>query len=118
VFDFGIARAVPRAGLSERGEEGQEGEKTVFDPGSLGALTPSYASYEMLTGQVPSMSDDVYAAALVAYELFSGKHPYNRTPADKEMKASLCREKLSFNSLIARYGFFSCASFNRKSSAL
>ncbi|MCB1694144.1 MAG: serine/threonine protein kinase, partial [Pseudomonadales bacterium] len=54
VFDFGIARAV--ANPLE-----QQGEKTVFDAGTLGALTPTYASYEMLTGKEPIKSDDVYA---------------------------------------------------------
>lgn len=80
VFDFGIARAV-----SNPGELEADGEKTVFDAGSLGALTPTYASYEMLKGLEPTKSDDVYAVALVAYELFTGKHPYNRVPADKAL---------------------------------
>ena len=80
VFDFGIARAV-----SNPNELEADGEKTVFDAGSLGALTPTYASYEMLKGLEPSKSDDVYAVALVAYELFMGKHPYDRVPADKAL---------------------------------
>ncbi len=80
VFDFGIARAV-----SNPGEIEADGEKTVFDAASLGALTPTYASYEMLKGMEPSKSDDVYAVALVAYELFTGKHPYDRVPADKAL---------------------------------
>ena len=54
VFDFGIARAV-----SNPNELEADGEKTVFDAGSLGALTPTYASYEMLKGLEPTKSDDV-----------------------------------------------------------
>lgn len=77
VFDFGIARAV--AG----GMQGQSGEKTLFDAGSLGALTPAYASLEMLRGDEPCQSDDVYALGCVAYELFAGRHPFNKLPADK-----------------------------------
>ena len=65
-----------------------------FDPGSLGALTPSYASYEMLTGEVPSKSDDVFAAALVAYELFTGKHPFDRKLADEALKMGLKPERI------------------------
>ena len=84
VFDFGIARAV-----SNPNEIEANGQKTVFDAGSLGALTPTYASYEMLKGLEPSKSDDVYAVALVAYELFMGKHPYDRTPADKAFDQGL-----------------------------
>ncbi|MEX2488860.1 MAG: serine/threonine-protein kinase, partial [Pseudomonadales bacterium] len=84
VFDFGIARAV-----SSPGDLAADGEKTVFDAGALGALTPTYASYEMLKGKEPSTSDDVYALALVAYEVFTGRHPYNRTPADKALEQGL-----------------------------
>ncbi|MBD3648534.1 MAG: SUMF1/EgtB/PvdO family nonheme iron enzyme, partial [Pseudomonadales bacterium] len=91
VFDFGIARAV-----SNPGDLSADGEKTVFDAGKLGALTPTYASYEMLTGAEPSKSDDVYAVALVAYELFTGKHPYNRTPADKALEQGLEPEPIPF----------------------
>ncbi len=91
VFDFGIARAV-----SSPGELEADGEKTVFDAGSLGALTPTYASYEMLTGLEPSKSDDVYAVALVAYELFMGKHPYDRVPADKALERGIQPKPVPF----------------------
>ena len=89
VFDFGIARAV-----SNPGDLKADGEKTVFDAGSLGALTPTYASYEMLKGMEPSKSDDVYAVALVAYELFTGKHPYDRVPADKALDRGMTPERV------------------------
>jgi len=74
-LDFGIARAVknPITG---------EGEKTLFDPGKLGALTPAYASLEMLEGEEPDTRDDIYALGCVAYELLTGKHPYNKLPAN------------------------------------
>ena len=91
VFDFGIARAVSNPNDLEA-----DGEKTVFDAGSLGALTPTYASYEMLKGMEPSKSDDVYAVALVAYELFMGKHPYDRVPADKAYERGLKPKPVPF----------------------
>ncbi|MGR8947346.1 MAG: serine/threonine-protein kinase, partial [Gammaproteobacteria bacterium] len=74
VLDFGIARAVKTPGQSDT-------EKTIFDPGKLGALTPPYASVEMLEEQEPDTRDDIYALACVAYELLSGKHPFNKLRA-------------------------------------
>ena len=84
VFDFGIARAAKRA-------DNVSGSITLFDPATLGALTPTYASCEMLEGLEPDPRDDVYAMACVAYELIAGKHPFNRLSAvearDKGMVA-------------------------------
>ena len=76
VLDFGIARAVAR-----HGEDGVAG--TRFDAGSLGALTPAYASPEMLLDEKPDRRDDVYALACVSYELLTGRHPFNGQPAVK-----------------------------------
>ena len=97
VFDFGIARAIPSTLVDDDAGQDREGtDTTVFDPVTLGALTPAFASYEMLTGQVPAKSDDVYAVALVAYELFTGKHPYNRAPADKALARGMQPEPIPF----------------------
>ena len=74
VFDFGIARAAKLPGQ-------KSGDMTLFDPGSLGALTPAYASCEMIEGQEPDPRDDIYALACLAYELLSGRHPFDKRPA-------------------------------------
>ncbi|SHF77141.1 Serine/threonine protein kinase [Microbulbifer donghaiensis] len=84
VFDFGIARAVSEGGMANTA-----GEKTIFDASTLGALTPAYASLEMLQGAEPAPSDDVYALGCVAYELFCGRHPYGKVPADKAFEQKL-----------------------------
>ena len=84
VIDFGIARAVSEGGIASKA-----GEQTVFDAGTLGALTPAYASLEMLKGGEPQPGDDVFALGCVAYELFSGRHPYDRVPADKALEKKL-----------------------------
>ncbi|MAD44706.1 MAG: hypothetical protein CMH98_06850 [Oceanospirillaceae bacterium] len=89
VFDFGIARAV-----SEGSAANTAGEKTIFDASTLGALTPAYASKEMLDGSEPSQSDDVYALGCVAYELYCGKHPFNKMPADQAFKKGLKPKRL------------------------
>ena len=79
VLDFGIARAAKNP---QAGADGGGGEKTLFDPGKLGALTPAYASLEMLQGDEPDTRDDIYALGCVAYELLAGKHPFNKLPAN------------------------------------
>jgi serine/threonine protein kinase len=81
-LDFGIARAVknPLTG---------EAEKTLFDPGKLGALTPAYASLEMLEGEEPDTRDDTYALGCTAYELLTTKHPFNKLPANKACENNL-----------------------------
>ncbi|MEW8028046.1 MAG: hypothetical protein AB2806_09945, partial [Candidatus Thiodiazotropha sp.] len=69
---------------------------TVFDPGSLGALTPTYASCEMLEYGEPDPRDDVYGLSVVAYELLAGSHPFDRKPAtyarDLELKPKRPKE--------------------------
>lgn len=74
VFDFGIARASKLPGQ-------HSGDETKFDPGTLGALTPAYASCEMLEGLEPDPRDDIYALACVSYEILTGKHPFGKRPA-------------------------------------
>jgi serine/threonine protein kinase len=81
-LDFGIARAVKNPVTGEA-------EKTLFDPGKLGALTPAYASLEMLEGEEPDTRDDTYALGCVAYELLTGKHPFNKLPANKAQENKL-----------------------------
>jgi non-specific serine/threonine protein kinase len=79
VFDFGIARAGKHMG-------DQVGEQTVFDAGTLGALTPAYASLEMIQGKEPAPSDDIYALGCVIFELLTGKHPFDKVSAEVAMK--------------------------------
>ena len=69
--------------------EAAEGEETKFDPGQLGALTPSYATLEMFQGMEPDPRDDIYAMAIIAHQLLTGKHPYNRRCAPKALKDGL-----------------------------
>ncbi|WP_211948772.1 serine/threonine protein kinase [Cupriavidus yeoncheonensis] len=81
VIDFGIARGfLPPA---------DESDKTVFDPGSLGGMTPAYASPEMFDHREPDPRDDIYALACVTYELLTGRHPYERMSANQARAAGL-----------------------------
>lgn len=90
IFDFGIARAV----ASVDSLANSTGDKTVFDAGNLGALTPAYASLEMLEGETPDFRDDVYALGCVAYEILTGEHPYNKIPANEAFKRGLKPKKI------------------------
>lgn len=91
IFDFGIARAVTKI---DKGQSGA-GDKTVFDAGNLGALTPAYASYEMLKGELPDVRDDIYALGCITYELLSGKHPFDKLPADEARHKKLAPKRIS-----------------------
>ena len=73
VIDFGIAR------VFQKPDEDQQ--DTVFDAGSLGGLTPAYASAEMLEHREPDPRDDIYALACITHELLTGRHPFNRMSA-------------------------------------
>lgn len=73
VLDLGIARTLD--------ENQASGSTTRFDPETLGALTPQYASPEMFEGQTPRPQDDIFALGCIAYELLTGKHPYDRRTA-------------------------------------
>lgn len=81
VIDFGIARVIQKPE--------QDAEATVFDPGSLGGLTPAYASPEMLEHREPDPRDDIYALACITYELLTGRHPFDRLPANQARSAGL-----------------------------
>lgn len=80
ILDFGIARAVQI--------NHAHGEDTVFDPTRLAALTPAYASREMLGGADAEVRDDLYSLGVVIYLMLTGRHPYDRLPADQA--AELC----------------------------
>jgi serine/threonine protein kinase len=81
VLDFGIACA----GRVDKKHE----DETVFNARDLGALTPAYASLEMLEGREPDPRDDIYALACVSYELLTGKHPFGKLSAQKALEVNL-----------------------------
>ena len=81
VIDFGISR------VFRKPEE--DADVTVFDPGSLGGLTPAYASPEMLEHREPDPRDDIYALACITYELLTGRHPFGRMSAIEARNAGI-----------------------------
>ena len=101
VFDFGIARAVAAsddpvlgAGPVDVDSFDDDGsDRTLFDAGKLGALTPAYAAIEMFEGREPASQDDVYALGIVAYQCLTGKHPFNRQKAPVAEAKSMVPER-------------------------
>ncbi len=80
ILDFGIAKAM-RATPEEN--------YTVFDQFSPDALTPAYATIEMLRWEAPDVRDDVFALGCVGYEILTGKHPFNKVPALQAVERGL-----------------------------
>jgi len=82
LLDFGIARA-------SKTKADAEGVTTLFDPGELGAITPAYATIEMFEGEEPDPRDDIYALGIIAYQLLTGRHPYDKLSAPKARERGL-----------------------------
>jgi serine/threonine protein kinase len=47
------------------------------------ALTPAYASCELLAGQTADPRDDLYALACLSYELLAGEHPFKNNRSNE-----------------------------------
>ena len=89
VLDFGLAQP-------------HRAEPWISDmqPSPPAAATLAYASYERLVGERPDVRDDIFSFSCIAYELLSGKHPFDRYSALKARKEG--REALRIRSLSRR----------------
>ena len=87
LLDFGIARA-------SKTKADAEGVTTLFDPGELGAITPAYATVEMFEGHAPDPRDDIYALGIMAYQLLTGRHPYDKMSAPRARDHDLVPEPI------------------------
>ena len=105
VLDFGIARAV---------RSNQVGEDTDFDPARLAALTPTYASREMLNGDNPEPQDDLYSLGVVIYMVLTGRHPFGRLPSTDAALEGLSPDRIKGISRRQWRVIQACLDFNRQ----
>ncbi len=82
ILDFGIAKAFTDANRDRPG---------LADHLTEGALTPAYASAQMLDGDSALPSDDVYSLSCMAVEMLTGDHPFKGSTG-KAVPANLARD--------------------------
>jgi formylglycine-generating enzyme required for sulfatase activity len=90
VIDFGLARLMVQPGDVQ--------PKAVANAADrMRALTPAYASPEMLENEEPDPRDDVYALACVAWKLMTGELPFKaKDPsAARNVDQLVCPRELS-----------------------
>jgi len=81
LFDFGVARV----------RQKQAAEN--FDPGVLGAVTPAYSSMQVLTGEEPVASDDVFSLACLLYRLVAGYRVFGPRNAAEASEAGMTPQR-------------------------
>ena len=85
LFDFGVARVQQR----------QRDTTDDFDPSVLGALTPAYSSMQVLTGEDPVPSDDVFSLACLLYRLVAGYRVFGPRNAAEAAESGMTPQRLA-----------------------
>lgn len=79
LIDFGLAKV-----FGDSARPHNDIERTVSY-----AVTPGYASPDILEQREPDPRDDLYSLACTAYELLTGEHPFDYKPATEARDAGL-----------------------------
>jgi serine/threonine protein kinase len=82
LFDFGVARMR------------QQQIDSDFDPGVLGAITPAYSSLQVLTGEEPVASDDVFSLCCLFYRLIAGYRVFGPRDAAEASQEGMSPQRL------------------------
>jgi serine/threonine protein kinase len=86
VLDFGISRPMAQSASNN---------ETIYNGAvPIAALSPAYAALEQWTKEPPDQRDDIYAFALVIYELLTGNHPFARASAKEAHKCRLNAKRI------------------------
>jgi serine/threonine protein kinase len=85
IIDFGLANVSK-----------EDDDQTGFKVEELHAFTPAYASQEINEHKKPTVADDVYAFACVAYEFLTGAHPYKRQSAKQAHQQNLSLKQIKY----------------------
>jgi serine/threonine protein kinase len=80
ILDFGASSG------SGRGQNSSARSKSM-------AVTPAYASCELLAGHAPDPRDDVFALACLSYELLAGEHPFGYRRATEARDAGMVAKR-------------------------
>ncbi len=80
VVDFGIAKAA---------DGGEGGAQTQLTRTGVLVGTPEFMSPEQVVGEPLDARSDVYALALVAYQMFTGVLPFTATTVERSLAARL-----------------------------
>ncbi|RDJ25086.1 serine/threonine protein kinase [Bosea caraganae] len=85
LIDFGTAQ-----GMARRDHElDPDEDATSHYVDRMRAVTPAYASLEMLAGELPDARDDVFSFAIIAHLILSGAHPFGGRTAEQALKEGL-----------------------------
>ncbi len=82
LLDFGVSK-------TNQLKHDQYSAKRHSEESETLGYTPNYASLSLLSGNEPTLSDDIFAMLCITYELLSCKHPYEKTPADEALRKKL-----------------------------
>ena len=94
VLDFGLARW--------EGEQGVTRATQTASGAILGTLR--YMSPEQARGERVSIPSDIFSLGIVLYELFTGKHPFEKGAKAAVRPAAIAYRKASMTELLRVFG--------------